>query len=94
MIESGADINLISNDDSIYLEIIKLLIYSGSNINHKDYYEQTILMIVGGNINYNIKIKILIENGADGNIEDNKNWPILMDASHYSINLEKIKTIK
>ncbi|KAG4090987.1 hypothetical protein H8356DRAFT_1331711 [Neocallimastix lanati (nom. inval.)] len=64
-----------------------------SNINHKDYYEQTILMIVGGNINYNIKIKILIENGADGNIEDNKNWPILMDASHYSINLEKIKTI-
>ena len=74
LISNGADVNyedeygripLLLASENNHVKVCKLLIRSGSNINHKDNDDKTPIDLA---IDYKI-IKLLIENGADKNID-------------------------
>lgn len=62
-----------------YIQVIKLLMDNGANVNHKDHYGWTplTLAILNG---YLELIKLFIDNGADVNFKNSAGWTPLMEA--------------
>lgn len=81
-IESGADINelLIKTSKSGNTEIVELLLKHRADINAKDKYEKTALMLASERGFIEI-VKLLLETGADVNAKDNIDHTALIDAS-------------
>jgi ankyrin repeat protein len=64
-----------------HLEIVKVLIENGTDVNCKNNNGWTPLIWLSNYGNLEI-VKVLIENGADVNCEDNDNWTPLIESSY------------
>jgi len=104
LVDGGVDVNTIPDDESFtplmkasqkgYFDIVKILVSAGADVNVKDKYGQTALILTAswptGFDRLDI-VKLLIEAGADVNIKNNYGYTALMRESSDYANMHIIR---
>jgi ankyrin repeat protein len=65
------------------LDLVKYLVEHGVNVNARDKYGDTALVVASGEAGRLNIVKYLVENGADVNFKADDNWTPLFAARYY-----------